>query len=159
MLPSRTSNELKIDFFYLKFIFTFKYFRPSAPVQPMKTLPSIERAQQSPPSLSQLPWTIPDTESSPEFMNFNIDYDNRGSRSREKLLELDLLKSEKESEKDELCIDATGIIVAIVTFLVLQIIIAIIWTQFWQKKKKRNSEKQIMPNHVFNPYAVTTSRN
>ena len=157
--PSPTSNELEIDFFLFKIHLTFKHFRPSAPVQPMKTLPSIERAQQSPPSLSQLPWTIPDTESSPEFMNFNIDYDNRGSRSREKLLELDLLKSEKESEKDELCIDATGIIVAIVTFLVLQIIIAIIWTQFWQKKKKRNSEKQIMPNHVFNPYAVTTSRN
>ena len=70
------------------------------------------------------------TETSPEFMNFNLDYNNeatklRGSRNRDQLIESDL-KSEKESpEKDELCINATGIIVAIVTFLVLQIIIAI----------------------------------
>ena len=63
-------------------------------------------------------------------MNFNLDYNNeatklRGSRNHDQLIESDL-KSEKESpEKDELCINATGIIVAIVTFLVLQIIIAI----------------------------------
>ena len=125
----------------------------------MKPLPSIERAEQSPPSLSQLPWTIPDTESSPEFMNFNIDYDNRDSRSRgEKILESES-KSEKDSEADELCINATGIIVAIVSFLVLQIIIAIVWTQFWQKKKRKNLEKQDYAKQMFNPYAITSSRN
>ena len=125
----------------------------------MKPLPSIERAEQSPPSLSQLPWTIPDTESSPEFMNFNIDYDNRDSRSRgEKILESES-KSEKDSEVDELCINATGIIVAIVSFLVLQIIIAIVWTQFWQKKKRKNLEKQDYAKQMFNPYAITSSRN
>merc|ERR1712241_736919 len=136
-----------------------QYESPTAPVQPMKPLPTYERSQpdQSSPPLSSLPWSIPDTETSPEFMNFNLDYDNRGSRQREQLLESNLKTEKETAEKDELCINATGIIVAIVTFLVLQIIIAIVWTQFWQKKKKKNLEEQNYAKQMFNPYAINTS--
>lgn len=76
----------------------------------------------------------------PEFMNFNEIKKN----------------SEVEEKTNELCINATGIIVAIVLFLLVQIIIAVVWTQFWQKKKKRNSEKEDYVKQMFNPYAIRT---
>ena len=83
----------------------------------MKPLPGIERHQSGPPPpLSSLPWTIPDTETSPEFMNFNIDYDNKYRQDQTSSNLKSSATTTPDLEKEELCINATGIIVAIVTF-------------------------------------------
>ena len=81
-------------------------------------------------------------------MNFN-DYN---SRTKSKAVEED--NDDIEDEEDhELCINATGIIVAIVLFLVLQIVIAVVWTQFLSKKKKKERDYHTT-KQIFNPYAI-----
>ena len=104
--------------------------------------------RQQPPSLAALPWTVPNMDQSPEFMNFNTDFHHQQQAKKE------TFKSMEEQSGNALCIDGTGIIVAIVTFLVLQIMIVVVWTQFWQKKKKRTMEKQDFVKQIFNPYSV-----
>ena len=99
-----------------------------------------------------LPWTVQDMKSSPEFMNFNNDYQKRPA------VEAHITEDEElDHDKDGLCFDATGIVVAIVSFLVLQIVIAVVWTQLVQKRKKSNQDKDDYIKQMFNPYAIRTS--
>ena len=110
-----------------------------------------------PPPLDSLPWSVPKMsemepekiEISPEFMNFHETFT---ATEEPKILE-------NPKTEPELCINATGIIVSIVLFLILQIIIAIIWIQFWQRKKRRSSSTHHhhdsdFAKQIFNPYAI-----
>ena len=60
-------------------------------------------------------------------------------------------------EQNAVCLNYTGLIVAIVVFLLVQIVLAILWTRFSQKRKRKH-EKDEFVKTMFNPYAVSTSR-
>lgn len=102
---------------------------------------------QAPPSFYNVPKF---QQKSPDFMNFNNDF----QVASEQQVPEELLR--KEEAEEELCINVSGMIGAIVTFLVLQVIIAIVWTQLWQRKKKRSEKEDYHTRHMFNPYAIRT---
>ena len=59
-------------------------------------------------------------------------------------------------DKNAVCLNYTGLIVAIVVFLVVQIVLAILWTHFSQKRKRKLQENNEFVKTMFNPYAVTS---
>jgi len=58
-------------------------------------------------------------------------------------------------DSNAVCLNYTGLIVAIVVFLIVQIILAILWTHFSQKRKRKHEKDEFVKN-MFNPYAVTS---
>ena len=116
------------------------------PKEPMAPFQPVLQPKMTVPPLNSL--FTENLETNPEFMNFNQEFQNQ------KPME----ESEPKMEEPELCINATGIIISIVLFLVLQIIIAIVWIQFWQRKKRRNNFGAHLPEdfakQIFNPYAI-----
>ena len=127
---------------------------PMAPYQSVMTT----QPKMTVPPLSSLPWkNLEEPQSQqPEFMNFGFE---ETIKAEPKLDQSEIDEDEKEPE---LCINATGIIVSIVLFLVLQIIIAVVSIKFWQRKKSRRNFHQASPHHhpedfakqIFNPYAI-----
>ena len=103
-----------------------------------------------------------------DHFDFTYDYNNLNNLfEREK----DKVKSKSESGSGiasststegitEVCLNATGIIVAVAMFIVIQVLIVFVWSQIWQRKRKliQEKENQVLATHkMFNPYAVDVS--
>ena len=83
--------------------------------------------------------------------------DNVNANSKAAADDNDRIKISTEASSDgsnELCLNSTGITVAIALFVVLQLVIGIVWYHLWQRKKKTCREKEEILKKVFNPYAV-----
>ena len=64
----------------------------------------------------------------------------------------------EQSSGTEVCLNTTGIIVAIAMFIIIQLLMAFICTQFWQRKRKsslrQKEEQDAAVRSVFNPYSI-----
>ena len=103
--------------------------------------------------------------------DFSYDYKNVFERERNKVKSVandgrsgisssTTLSSETTTE---VCLNTTGIIVAVAMFIVIQVLIAFVWSQIWQRKRKLIQEKEnqvtLATTHsMFNPYAVDACR-
>ena len=70
------------------------------------------------------------------------------------------VSSSSEVSSTEVCLNTTGIVVAVAMFIVIQILIAFVWSQIWQRKRKLIQEKEnqtLATHNMFNPYAVDAS--
>ena len=72
-------------------------------------------------------------------------------------MNFEAIKPTTMDDQNAVCLNYTGLIVAIVVFLLVQIILAILWTRFSQKRKRKH-EKDEFVKTMFNPYAVATTR-
>ena len=122
-------------------------------VEPMAPYQSVIEPKMTVPPLDSLPWKHMEAEQQPEFMNFHETIEQSIKAEQPEL-------NQSEDQKEpELCINATGIIVSIVLFLVLQIIIAVVSIKFWQRKKSRRNLQESHQHHpeeltkqIFNPF-------
>lgn len=120
---------------------------PSAPVSEAYRPVNVFKA----PPADIRPWSIPEEHTLPEYKTFDyMNFQDQNSPRASVVPE----PEEPHSKGNEMCLNSTGIIVAIAMFLVLQVIIAIIWTQFWQRKKKKTQEREDIVKNMFNPYAI-----
>ena len=67
-------------------------------------------------------------------------------------MNFEAIKPTPMDDQNAVCLNYTGLIVAIVVFLLVQIILAILWTKFSQKRKRKH-EKDEFVKTMFNPYA------
>ena len=95
---------------------------------------------------------------------FSYDYKDQFERERKRVKSMSdggrSIPTSTNTET-EVCLNTTGIIVAIAMFIVIQVLIAFVWTQIWQRKRNliREKENQVLATHnMFNPYAVDACR-
>ena len=105
--------------------------------------------------------TVPRTN---ENYEFSYDYADVFERERNRLKSHGRVSSGVTSSSEvtttEVCLNTTGIIVAVAMFIVIQILIAFVWSQIWQRKRKLIQEKEnqaLATHNMFNPYAVDAS--
>jgi hypothetical protein len=134
-----TNSFVVMDKFYQNGMNKKKTPSPTSPHSEVRKPATEEQQNQQP-----LPWSIPGLETAPTAHDFSFDIRESTTTTT--------VKEKNQQLEQEVCLNATGIIVAIAMFLVLQIILVILWTQFWQRKKKMNREKGDIS--MFNPYAI-----
>ena len=99
-------------------------------------------------------------------LEFSLDYKDLFERERNRIQSSSdggstITSSTRSEISTEVCLNATGIIVAVAMFIVIQVLIAFVWSQIWQRKRKliQEKENQVLATHtMFNPYAVDSTR-
>ena len=98
--------------------------------------------------------------------DFSYDYADIFERERNRFKSMShggsgsSVTSTSEVATTEVCLNTTGIVVAVAMFIVIQILIAFVWSQIWQRKRKLIQEKEnqaLATHNMFNPYAVDAS--
>ena len=96
-----------------------------------------------PPVASRTPHRTPDNVLMPPRASQDFDYEVLSTPSKE-----------DERRETEVCLNTTGIVVAVALFVVLQLALAFVSAHFWSKRSATKQD-DLAIRRVFNPYTAS----